>query len=61
MGSLGAVHFLSDPQSFLELRRTVGGGFFSMVTSCAFTQAPLRILTSEVLVPPRARAEVATG
>jgi hypothetical protein len=61
VGSLGAVHFLSDPHSFLELRRTVGSGLFSMVTSCAFTRAPLRILTSEVLAPPRPHVEVPTA
>jgi transcriptional regulator with XRE-family HTH domain len=59
VGSLGAVHLLTNPHNFRELHRTVGAERFSMATSCAFTRAPLRILTSEVLAPPRPHREVA--
>jgi hypothetical protein len=53
VGSLGAVHYLTQPAILLELHRTVGAKPFSMVVSSTFTRSPLRILTSEPLVPPR--------
>jgi transcriptional regulator with XRE-family HTH domain len=60
VGSLGAVHFLTNPQGFRDLHTAVGAERFSMAISCAFTRAPLRILTSGVLAPPRPHLEVPT-
>ncbi len=52
-GSLGAIHFLTNPQRFDDLYQAVGPKRFTMVISCAFTRAPLRVLSSETLTPPR--------
>jgi len=52
-GSLGAVHYLTNPQRFHDLYQAVGSNRFTMVISSAFTRAPLRILSSEALTAPR--------
>jgi hypothetical protein len=53
IGSLGAVHYLTQPGLLADLHRTVGTKPFSMAVSSTFTRSPLRILTSEPLAPPR--------
>ncbi|HEX9342879.1 MAG TPA: helix-turn-helix transcriptional regulator [Actinomycetota bacterium] len=52
-GSLGAVHYLTNPQRFHDLYQAVEANRFTMVISSAFTRAPLRILSSEALTAPR--------
>jgi transcriptional regulator with XRE-family HTH domain len=60
-GSLGAVHYLTNPQRFHDLYQAVEANRFTMVISSAFTRAPLRILSSEALTAPRLHPEGPDG
>jgi hypothetical protein len=53
VGSLGAVHLLTQPANVHQLHRAVGTRRFSMIIGCEFTDTPLRILSSETVGPPR--------
>lgn len=53
IGSLGAVHYLTQPSNLYALHRAVGTQEFSMAVSCKFTRSPLRIVESAVALPPR--------
>jgi hypothetical protein len=53
VGSLGAVHYLTQPANVHQLHRAVGARRFSMVVGCEFTDAPLRVQRSEAISPAR--------
>ncbi|MDP8929992.1 MAG: helix-turn-helix transcriptional regulator [Actinomycetota bacterium] len=53
IGSLGAVHFLTQAHNLKEVHRAVGEARFSMVVSCAFQRLPLTITSSEAFTVPR--------
>ncbi len=52
IGSLGVVHFLSQPGNVHQLHREIGTHRFSMVIGSAYTTSPLQILSSQADTPP---------
>lgn len=53
IGSLGAVHFLTQAHNLKEVHRAVADAPFSMVVSCTFHRLPLTITSSEAFTVPR--------
>ncbi len=53
IGSLGAVHYLTQAPNLHALHRSAGTGPFSAVISSTFTRSPLQILSSEAMVGPQ--------
>lgn len=52
IGSLGAVHWLTEPANLGALHAAVGHQPFSMVIRSEFTRSPLAIHQTEVIVEP---------
>lgn len=52
-GSMGAVHYLTQPANVRALHREVSRQRFSMVVASTFTRSPLAVVSSEALIRPR--------